>query len=364
MGGAQQVATLLAFALKKSNHEVIIVTPDSKGELSNIKKNINIVDLETNKPIKSTKKLSDLIKSFNPDALICFGIYTGIAAALSKAIFRWTPIILIRNENNLATDWKQGSLLNKIIGPELSRLAARHAHIIAVSHSLASPTANFLRINTKRVTTILNPVLDDTKSQAYLRTTSLHPWLLDKITPIFVAMGRLEHQKGFDVLIAAFAKVRRTSNARLVIFGKGSLHDVLQAQISELQLQESVVLAGHTDSPMVQMGAATAFVLSSRFEGFGLVLVEALRAGTQVISTNCDFGPAEILENGRYGTLVPVDDEIALANAMIGILNKSLPTEYPSEAWFSQFTATKAANQHVALIESLLPNPPQNELLK
>lgn len=356
-GGAQRVAILLASAFSFLDHEVVVAAPSENGELvREISARCGFVNLGGGKPIKSTRQLAELVRRTSPDAVICFGIYAGIAAAISKTFYRWQPIIVIRNESVLPNEWRQGSLLNRIIGPRLSRWAARRTHIVAVSRALAPPTSRYLRIDQTQVTSILNPVIDDTYKSVRpgIRNTSLHPWLQNSSFPTFVAMGRLESPKGFDTLINAFALVRDQADARLVIFGKGGLHDALQAQINAAGLQETIVLAGYTANPIEQMGAAHAFVLSSRFEGFGLVLIEALWAGTQVISTNCDYGPAELLENGRYGTLVPVDDPAALASAMLDSINERRINQRPPDTWFEQFTAMEAARQHIALIESLV----------
>ncbi|MCY1274589.1 Glycosyltransferase Gtf1 [compost metagenome] len=354
MGGAEQVAFLLASALVKDNHEIAIATPTTCGPASDkFRKKFRIFDLKTNKPIKSTASLAKIIRQLNPDAVVCFGIHTGIAAALSKLLFGWKPTLIIRNENNISFEWRQGTALNRIIGPLLSRWAARRAHIISVSRALTPATTRYLHIDQTQVTTILNPALDDTATAATNSHEDLHPWLKDNSTSVFLAMGRLEHQKGFDILIDAFAKVRREHNARLLIFGQGSLQNHLQAQIDSHHLQDVITLAGYTDNPLAQMRAAHAFILSSRFEGFGLVLVEALWGGTQVISTNCDYGPAEILDNGNYGALVPTEDRDALASAMLESLRSHHAFLRPTNEWFAQFTATEAARQHVDLIESL-----------
>lgn len=353
-GGAQQVAVLLANKLAESGAEVILALASLQGELaSSVQKNCRLIDLKSKKPIRSLRRLSHCIKSEQPEAIICFGIYTGIAATLSKFIFRWDGIVIIRNENNLLHDWSQANWLNRLIGPPLSRWAARRSHVVAVSRTLAQATSTYLRLPPHQVTTILNPVLADIEAPTGARSVVLHPWLQDRATPTFLAMGRLEYQKGFEVLIEAFSLLRQSAHARLVIFGKGALHGKLRAQIESLGLRDTVALAGFTDHPIAQMRAAHAFVLSSQYEGFGLVLVEALWAGTQVISTCCDFGPAELLENGRYGKLVPVNDAQALAQAMLASLEGPRSAERPSDTWFAQFTAAEAARQHLALIESM-----------
>lgn len=348
------MAILLSSAMASLGHEVLIAVPSLSSEpVSRVDERCSLIDLKSRKPIKARRNFASLINERRPDAVICFGIHTGIAAALSSLSWRSTPTLVIRNENNLATDWQQGTWLNRIIGPHLSCWAARKGHVVAVSQSLTQPTADFLRIPASRITTILNPVIDDSGTQVGGSDKALHPWLRDRSVPTFIAMGRLEHQKGFDVLIDAFSRARKRINARLVIFGKGTLHDALQNQITCCGMSESISLAGFTPHASDQMSAAHAFVLSSRFEGFGLVLVEAMLAGTKVISTNCDFGPEELLEDGRYGKLVPVDDAQALADAMLQSVQEPWTAERPSKEWFSQFTASEAARQHLALIEKL-----------
>ena len=352
-GGAERVAVLVARGLQTLGNSVTLAVCQVSAMEERRYSDLIIVNLHAKKPLRQGHALARLVMKIQPDAVIAFGINVGIGAALSQRIWwRRVPLVL-RNENNLPQEWAGASLFNRHIGPALSRWAARHAHVVAVSQSLTHPTADYLRLPTKRVSTILNPVLGDTFPVESGSRSALHPWLRDSECPVFVAMGRLEHQKGFDVLINAFARVRQEGQARLVIFGQGSLQAALQAQIDALEMQEMVTLAGHTDHAMAQMQAAHAFVLSSRFEGFGLVLVEALHAGAQVIATRCDYGPAEILEDGRYGTLVPVDDPAALSAAMRDSLDGRIALPRPPEAWFERFTATAAARQHIALIKSL-----------
>jgi Glycosyltransferase len=352
-GGAQQVAILLSSALIKMGHEVHLTAATLDGELlSRVNPACRCTGLGAKKPIQAQKGLATLINSTRPDVLICFGIYTGIAASLSRRTWKHNPVFIIRNENNLSMDWQQGTFINRILGPILSRWSAKNAHIIAVSHELENATKHYLKISSDSITTILNPVIDDARLSNPVGA-SIHPWLIDKKKPTFIAMGRLEHQKGFDILIDAFAKLQSTRDARLLIFGQGSLRDDLQNRIDQYQLGDKIDLAGHTDHPIEQMKNAHAFVLSSRFEGFGLVLVEALWAGIRVISTNCKYGPAEILENGRYGTLIPVDNAEALTQAMLASFEYE-QRPLPSNTWFGQFTATESARQHIVLIESLI----------
>ena len=350
-GGAERVAVLLAYGLRDLGHSVVIAA--CKVKRWDLLEGISVIEMDVAKPLVQAIALARIVNRQRSDVVIAFGVNPAIGASISRLFWRKRCQLIFRNENNLDAEWRQAGRINQFIGPALSRWAARRACMVAVSQSLADATSSYLKISRERVTTILNPVFENCSNSTHTMDEAMHAWLRDSAIPTFVAMGRLEYQKGFDVLIDAFSLLCRQAQARLVIFGKGSLQAALQVQINANGLQDTVTLAGHTENPFIQLRAAQAFVLSSRFEGFGLVLVEALRAGAQVISTDCNYGPSEVLENGRYGMLVPVGDPQSLANAMLRSLECPPATERPPDAWFQKFTAIEAARQHVALIESL-----------
>jgi glycosyltransferase involved in cell wall biosynthesis len=136
--------------------------------------------------------------------------------------------------------------------------------------------------------------------------------------PYIVAAGRLDPQKGFDVLLDAFARAHdRVAGHRLVIIGEGPARGELEAQVARLGLADRVVLTGFLSNPQPTLRGAALFVLSSRYEGMGgLVLLEAMVHGLPIIATDCVTGPRDLLEDGRGGLLVPVEDVEALADAM------------------------------------------------
>ena len=142
-----------------------------------------------------------------------------------------------------------------------------------------------------------------------------------------LAIGRLNPQKRFNTLIAAFASLSATRPARLAICGVGPLEQALKDQAEALGVADRVSFLGFQDNPLKFLKRADLFVLSSRFEGFGNVLVEALACGVPIVSTNCPHGPAEILDNGRFGRLVPVDDAAAMAEAMNAMLDDPTPAD-------------------------------------
>lgn len=353
-GGAERVALLLAQEMARQGNQVTVAVARSSGDFAEqFPPSVELVDLGCGKPIKAPYRLFKVIRGRRPDAIIAFGMQAGIAASLSQVIFGWKCLLLVRNENNMRAEWGSSNGVNRIVGPILSRWVARRHKIVCVSDSLTGASAAYFKVGLEQVVTIRNPVsieMDPANPEDFL-----HPWLKKKDIPTLVAVGRLEYQKGFDTLIEALSIVRKRVSARLVIFGDGSLREKLERDVEAFGLSNVIDMPGFTRYPALQMREASAFVLSSRFEGFPLVVIEALLSGARVISTDCDFGPAEILENGRYGVLCQVDDPDGLADAIMRVLSGSSEPEIPSTEWGGQFSAKVVAGSHMTLISSLLP---------
>ena len=165
-------------------------------------------------------------------------------------------------------------------------------------------------------------------SQRVLHLASLssdHPWFDRKKElghKIILSVGRLENQKNFSLLIRSFSQLSNLRDTKLVILGEGSLRNSLQLLVNDLELTSRVSMPGWTDNPYAFMSRADVFVLSSIWEGFGIVFIEALSCGCKVISTDCPTGPREVLGHGRFGTLVPVNDEQAMSNAISDALEE------------------------------------------
>ena len=143
-----------------------------------------------------------------------------------------------------------------------------------------------------------------------------HPWLLGDGPPVVCGCGSLHPRKGFDVLLRSFASLAGERELRLIIVGEGRERARLEALARDLDVAQDVALVGTVANPLAYMARAQLFVLSSTFEGLPTVLIEALACGTPVVSTDCPYGPREILDDGRYGRLVPIGDHVALAEAM------------------------------------------------
>jgi glycosyltransferase involved in cell wall biosynthesis len=160
----------------------------------------------------------------------------------------------------------------------------------------------------------------------------------------------LTRQKDFPTLIRAFAKVRQCRSARLMILGEGEERPQLEALTQELGLGDDVALPGFQGNAMAYMANSALFVLSSAWEGLPTVLIEALAAGTRVVSTDCPSGPREILQEGRLGALVPVGDAAGLSQAMMEELEHPRET-VPLDA-LAPFTMDAAVDHYLRLIEN------------
>lgn len=201
----------------------------------------------------------------------------------------------------------------------MRRLLPRADAIVAVTRALAHDVGDELSLPVARIDVIHNPaVTPDT--WARIREDVAWPWDADGV-PTVVFVGRLETVKRVDLLIDAFAATRARIESRLLIVGAGPLEGWIRQQIGARGLEPHCALVGYRANPLPYIRRSDVLVLPSDHEGFGLVLVEAMACGTQVVATDCPHGPAEILGDGKYGQLVPCGDAEALAAAITQVLS-------------------------------------------
>jgi len=197
--------------------------------------------------------------------------------------------------------------------------------VITVSAGLAAQFRKLSGADDKSLHVIPNPVVSPNLYAQLSIPAELPPWT--GVT--LLAIGRLTEGKGYSTLLEAFASVKAKLNkpVRLVILGEGAEKQRLLAQAKSLGVENDFLLPGYVRNPASYLATADLFVLSSAYEGFPNVLAEALALGTPVVSTDCPHGPREILEDGRYGPLVPVGDADSLAAAIMATLANPLPKE-------------------------------------
>ena len=225
---------------------------------------------------------------------------------------------------------------------KLSRLSFRRADVLScVSRDMVGQYRETFGTAVPHIA-IYN-IIDDPASRERMREPVTEPWLKEKILPVVIAAGALAEWKGFGDLIAAFA--RACTPARLIILGEGPLRAELEAQVNALGIADRVKLPGHTANTLAHFARSDVFVLSSRVEGLPNVLVEAMMCGCTPVSTDCPTGPREVLDNGRFGTLVRVGDQAALAMAIDHALAHPVPPNLLAEA-IRPFKAETIIAQH------------------
>lgn len=257
--------------------------------------------------------------------------------------------VMLTQRENLSADkaWLSGVKYARVVRGVREHFNQADA-IVTVSHGLAADLRDNFGVQASRLHTIYNPAF----RAAFLASADSpvdHPWLAQKDHLVIIAAGRLHHVKGFDDLLHAFARLRQSVDARLLILGEGKERGNLEQLIAQLQLQGVVQLPGRVGSLAPWMARADLFVLSSRREGLPAVLIEALAIGLPVVATRCPSGPDEILENGRWGALVPVGDVPALADAMVQALRSPLADREGRRARAAEFSLERAIQQYLHL---------------
>jgi glycosyltransferase involved in cell wall biosynthesis len=223
--------------------------------------------------------------------------------------------------------------------------------IVAVSNGVADDLATYIDIPRELITTVYNPMVHP-DLQVKAREPLEHPWFAPGAPPVVLSVGRPGRQKDFPTLLRAFARIRAQRPARLMILGEVSnsgksmeRRAKLMTLAAELGVADDIVLHGFVQNPFAYMVRASVLVLSSLYEGFANVLVEALACGCPVVSTDCPSGPAEILDNGRFGLLVPVGDDAAMAKAICTALD-SPPDREQLRARAAMFSFDQAIDKY------------------
>jgi glycosyltransferase involved in cell wall biosynthesis len=219
--------------------------------------------------------------------------------------------------------------------------------LITVSHGLARSLREAAGLERLPTRPIYNAVITPSILER-AREPVNHPWFNDGAGPVAIFVGRFSYQKDLPTLLEAVAEVRRQRPLRLIMVGKGSQEEALRVRAEELGIVEAVDMPGHVANPYAWMARADLFVLSSAWEGFGNVVAEALALGVPVVSTDCPSGPAEILEHGRYGRLVPVGDAPALAEAVLQTLDA--PLSYDPQEATRRFTSAYVAERYLEVL--------------
>lgn len=359
-GGAERIVITIANEFAKRGVDVDLVMLQATGPYSDLVSNdVNMVDLGVNAALSSSRPLAKMRRYLAAVRSLCRYIRERRPRVIASAC---TPVNLIALMARVlcGTSCRLVICQHGTMGKLSSQLAKRVARslfpladaVIAVSQGVADDLVEAVPGVRGKVRVVYNPV-DMGNIERQSQEVPGHPWF-DGGSQVILGVGGLKTDKDFPTLLRAFAKVRegRGSSAdhparpvRLVILGDGTERQRLEALVSELGLAGDVSLPGFVKNPYAYMRRSSVFVLSSISEGLPGVLLEALACGCPVVSTDCQSGPREILENGRWGELVPVGDAEGLAAAIGRTLEGPLPSE-PLKSRAAFFAVGKAVEQY------------------
>jgi len=314
-GGAERVTIDISKGLRSPEDSVQIVTNEIVGEfVEDAREVADLFSLETYSMFLSVVRLKSYINQQKPDTIFAQGTRMSVAASFAALFPGHRPNLVWCLHNPYST---KHSLYPKPIAWVLTKLVAFLAKqpdtIVGVSDGVCESFLDFVGQKFRPKTcTIHNPISPYVPKRVSARRE-------DESMRI-ISVGRLERQKNFANLIAAMPSVAEAVPATLRIYGVGPLREALQDQIRQLDLDDRVKLMGFAEDIRDKMAESDLFVLSSIWEGLPTVLIEAMTTGVPVVATDCVSGPSEILEDGKWGKLVPENDSDALASAIVDVL--------------------------------------------
>ena len=362
VGGAEKVAVELANGLAVQGWTVRLLVMAATGPLvAAIDPGVELVDLASASFRRLVPALARQFNDRKPDLVLTTLYGVGLATMAARIISRHKPRVVIGAHNSLrAKVCRPDNRKDKYLLAPLSRLLFPRADgIIAVSQGVADELQAMLKLDPKKVRVIYNPVVSP-QLIARAEEPLEHPWMGDPATRAFKTLlwtGRMVEQKGLDTLLQSFALVVQRRDRRLILVGDGPLRSDLEMLAASLGIASQVDFVGFDDNPSRYMAHADLFVLSSRWEGLGNVLIEAMACGCPVVSTDCDYGPAEILAGETYGLLARVNDPASLAEAIARSLDVNVPSRCDDaslKARSLDFTIERAVELYAAAFSEIL----------
>ena len=349
-GGAERVMVVLANEFAARGFAVDLVLVNAEGPyFKNVDESIKIVNLGATRVLMGLPRLIRYLRSEKPSVMLSALNHANVVAIMARLLAAVKMRLWVSEHNALICSVQNRVLRRERWLPYCMRLLYPFADgVIAVSNGVADDLVRDVNLPRNKIQVIYNPIYSDDLLQ--LAGEPIDDSCFSSFpSPVLLAAGRLTKQKGFSHLIQAFHKVRKDRAARLLILGEGEERATLQGLINELELNDDVTLLGFKPNPIAYMKKATVFVLSSNWEGFGNVLVEAMACGTPVISTDCPSGPSEILEDGKWGRLVAAGNVDALACAIKETLDE---TVHPNVAKRAQdFSVCAAVDRYLSVMK-------------
>jgi len=316
-GGAERIAVNLVnhFANRGINAEFVLL--NGIGQLLElVSPTVSIYDLRVDRIRDSILPLSRYFRIRKPSVILVGMWPLTSAAIIAWQLARTRSLLFVQDHNVLSiTCAKELNVSLRTLSFSIRLTYPLATGRMAVSEGVKSDLCRISGLSPDQFKVIYNPVVSESFCTSPNVSSLPSPWPTGSQYCI-IAVGTFKVQKNFPLLLEAFSILRRSINAHLSVLGDGDQRPILENLVNHYDLAGDVSFPGFVLDPSPWLQHADLFVLSSSWEGLPTVLIEALGFGIPVVSTNCPSGPEEILERGRFGRLVPVDDAEALALAM------------------------------------------------
>jgi len=289
------------------------------------------------------------LKAERPSALLSDKDRVNRAALLARWLARVPTRVGVRQGTTVSVNLASRRASERWLQTASMRWIYPFADAVLVpSAGAADDLAAYARLAREQIHVVPSPIVTPTLK---LRADEgvLHPWFGPGEPPVILGVGELSERKDFATLVRAFARVRRERTCRLLILGEGRRRSELESLAAELGVQADVELHGFVPNPYPYMMSAAVFALASRWEGMPVVLIEALGLGRPCVACDCPSGPREVLDGGRVGPLVPVQDDAAFAEALHRQLDTPTP-EAQSRAAVAGYTDVASARAYLAAL--------------
>lgn len=348
LGGLERLVITHAREYRERGYEVDFVFLNEPHDVrGSVPQGCRVFDLKVSRLRGAVLPLARYLRSERPDAVHATMWPVTSVAAVAHRLARSRARLVLSDHNPLSLQYAaRGRLHRALLRSSIALTYPLADARVTVSRAVAEDLAQLSGLRRECFTVIHNPVAPPSGNADRGRADDAwRGWTGKRI----LTVGRLKAQKNHAMLVSAFRQLLANTDARLMILGTGDLAEALARQIEGEGLAGKVLMPGHVEDPVPYYRSADLFVLSSDYEGFGNVLVEALACGLQVVSTDCPGGPAEILESGRYGRLVPVRDEAALARAMAEALAQPADPDF-LRSRARDFTAGTLVERYLGLL--------------
>jgi glycosyltransferase involved in cell wall biosynthesis len=316
-GGTERMYFNLCNNLNRDKFEISLCLNKAEGEclLPLISPDVKIIDLNSVWHRYPLFKIINTIKTEKPDIVMASITWFNIFLATFKFLLPKRVKYIARESNILSLIIKTERWWIKL----LEKRYRKFDYFVAQSMDMKEDLICHLSISENKISVINN----------FVDTAFISRKLQENVPQIFtqnkihlLSIGRLEEQKGFDMLLNSFSRIKNRERFQLAIFGQGILKDALQKQIIDLQMESDVFLLDVTNNPYKYMEQADIFISSSRYEGFPNVVIEALTCGLPVIANNYQGGINEILRHTEFGCIIDIQNSAEFEKAIPEVLNK------------------------------------------